>query len=187
MSTITHLTLEEYDRMIRDGVFEREGNRYRAELIRGEILDMAPIGSMHEEVVDRLTEWSFANLRSKRVRIRVQHSIGLPELESAPEPDIVWVRKRDYSQGRPISADVLLVIEVADSSLKFDRETKAELYAATGIEDYWVVNLIDRRIEVRRDPQGGRYGSIECLSDMQEVRPLAFPDIALRPTMLWRD
>ncbi|MCC6126254.1 MAG: Uma2 family endonuclease [Pirellulales bacterium] len=187
MSAITHLTLEEYDRMICDGVFERRLNRYRAELIRGEIIEMAPIGSIHEEVVDRLNEWSILILRSKKVRVRVQNSIGLPELESAPEPDIVWVRKRDYSQGRPTSADVLLVIEVSESSLKFDCGIKAELYASTGIQDYWVVNLIDRRIEVRRDPQDGHYGGIKCFTDMQEVRPLAFPDIALRPAALWRD
>jgi Uma2 family endonuclease len=187
MSTTTHLTLEEYDRMIRAGVFEREGNRYRAELIHGEILEMAPIGSLHEEVVDRLTEWSYANLRSKKVRVRVQNSIGLPELESAPEPDIVWVRKRDYSQGRPTSADVLLVIEVAESSLKYDSEIKAELYASTGIEEYWLVNLIDRRIEVRRQPQSGHYGSVEHFSGVEEVRPLAFPEIAIRPAALWQE
>src|SRR3712207_4046342 len=103
MSTVARLTLAEYDRMVQTGVFD---NR-RIEFIQGELREMSPTGPDHEEVVDLLNEWSPDN-RPPGVRVRVQNSIGLPELESAPEPDVVWVRKRSYRSGRPLPSDVLL-------------------------------------------------------------------------------
>ena len=136
MSTIAHLSLAEYDRMIERGVFD-QGKRRRLEFIRGEIRDMTPIGSMHEVVVDRLNEWSMRNLPEGKVWVRVQNSIGLPSLESAPEPDIAWVARRDYSHGRPTAEDVLLIVEVAESSLAYDCGEKAELYAQAGIADLY--------------------------------------------------
>jgi Uma2 family endonuclease len=184
VSTIARLTLAEYDRMIQSGVFDH-GRRRRLEFIRGEIREMTPIGSPHEEVVDRLPRWSFKNLPEERVRVRVQNSIGLPELESAPEPDIAWVAERNYWRGRPTAADVLLVVEVADSSLPYDRGEKADLYAQAGIVDYWVVSIPGRAIEVHRDPQDGRYRSLETYRGEDEIRPLAMPELALRPVMLW--
>jgi len=185
MSTIARLSLAEYDRMIETGVFDHR-NRQRLEFIRGEIRKMTPIGSMHEVVVDRLAEWSFENVPKGKVWVRVQNSIGLPTLESAPEPDIAWVARRDYSRGRPTAEDVLLVIEVAESSLEYDTGEKAELYAAAGIADYWVINLPDRWIEVRRDPAAGRYRSLQTCSGEEELRPLGIPGLALRPVMLWQ-
>jgi len=184
MSTIARLSLAQYDRMIEHGVFDEEKQR-RIEFIRGEIREMNPIGSMHEVVLDRLTEWSFENLPKRAVWVRVQNSIGFAEFESAPEPDMAWVARRDYSEGRPAAADVLLVVEVAETSLSYDTGEKADLYAAAGIADYWVVNIPDRSIEVRRDPSGGRYRSLETFTGDDEVRPLAAPEIALRPAMLW--
>jgi Uma2 family endonuclease len=184
MSTIAHLSLAEYDRMVAAGVFDC-GRRRRLEFIRGEIREMAPIGSEHEVAVDQLNEWSIRSLPAAKVWVRVQNSIGLPGLESAPEPDIAWVLRRDYSRARPTAADVLLVIEVAESSLEYDCGEKADLYAAAGIADYWIVNLVDRRIEVRRDPVPGGYRSQRAHAGDDEIRPLAAPEIALRPSMLW--
>ena len=186
MSTIARLSLEEYDRMIESGVFDKTTRR-RLEFIKGEIREMTPIGSMHEVVVDRLNEWSLRNLPEGKVWVRVQNSIGLPELESAPEPDIAWVARRDYSQSRPTGADVLLIVEVAHSSLSYDRGEKAALYATAGINDYWVVNLRDGRVEVHRDPSDGKYRSVEPLTGDDEVRPLAMPDMALRPGSLLQE
>jgi Uma2 family endonuclease len=186
VSTIARLSLNEYDRMIEHGVFNEEKRR-RLEFIQGEIREMTPIGSMHEAVLDRLTEWSFENLPKRKVWVRVQESVGLPDVESAPQPDLAWVVRRDYSGGRPEAADVLLIIEVAESSLAYDRGEKADLYAAAGIADYWVVSVGDRSIEVRRDPAGGRYRTLQTHSGDDEIRPLAAPDIGLRPKALWPD
>ncbi len=147
---------------------------------------MTPPGPSHEDVVDRLTEWSFKSLPEGKARTRVQNSIGLPSLASAPQPDIAWVARRDYSRGRPTAADVLLVIEVAESTLAYDCGEKAELYAAAGIADYWVVNLPERSVEVRRDPGGGRYRSLRTYTGDEEVRPLAVPEVVLRPSSLWQ-
>lgn len=184
MSTIAHLSLAEYDRIIAAGVFD-QGRRRRLEFVYGEIREMNPIGSLHEVVVDQLTEWSIRHLAQGKAWVRVQNSIGLPALESAPEPDLAWVARRDYSRARPTAADVLLLIEVAESSLEYDCGEKAALYAAAEIADYWVVNLIDRRIEVRRDPASGRYRSLKVYTGNEEVRPLAAPELALRPATLW--
>jgi len=183
VSTIARLSLEQYDRMIEHGVFGRRG-RERLEFIRGEIREMTPIGPEHEEVVDRLNEWSMEGVRGRNIRVRIQNSIGIPELESAPEPDIAWVIQRDYSQGRPTGTDVLLVIEVSESSLAYDTGEKADLYAAAGVGDYWVVNLVNRWIEVRRDPAAGRYRSLQTYSGQDEIRPLSLAESALRPATL---
>jgi Uma2 family endonuclease len=184
MSVIAHLTLQQYDRMIESGIFDAS-RRQRLELIRGEIRELSPIGPEHEDVVDRLTASSYSIVAAGTIRVRVQNSAGLPSLGSAPEPDIAWVVHRDYSRGRPTPPDVLLIIEVAESSLKYDCGEKAELYAEAGIADYWVVNLPERSIEVRRDPAAGRYRSLQTCQGEQEIRPLALPDVVLRPAALW--
>ncbi len=183
MSTVARLSLQQYDRMIERGVFEGDGRRL--EFIRGEICEMNPPGPWHESVVDALDEWSHESLPRRAVRIRVQNSIGLPELETAPQPDLAWVARRDFRRKRPTANDVLLVIEVSDSTLEYDTGVKADLYAAAGIADYWVVNIPEQCVEVRRDPSGGRYRTLTTFADDQDVRPLAFPDVALRPGELF--
>ncbi len=184
MSTVAHFTLAEYDRMVAAGVFDEPASR-RLELIRGEIREMNPIGPFHEDVVDRLNRWSTRVVPEEEVRVRIQNSVGLIDVGSAPQPDMVWVAERDYSGSRPTSRDVLLLIEVADSSLDYDRGEKAELCAEAGILDYWVANLVDRVVEVRRDPARGRYQSLRVYAGHDEVRPLAKPQIVLRPRVLW--
>lgn len=134
MSMIARLSLDQYDRMIEHGVFERRP-RQRLEPIRGAIREMTPIGPQHEDVVDRLTNWSAGVLPEASIRLRVQNSVGLPGLESAPEPDIAWLVQRDYSQQRPSPGDVLLIVEVTASSLAYDTGEKADLYAAASIGD----------------------------------------------------
>lgn len=183
MSTIVRFSLSEYDRMIAQGVFDLD-RRERLEFIRGEIREMSPIGPEHEDIVDWLNEWS-ARLQLPGVRIRVQESVGLPPLASAPEPDLAWVVRRSYRRARPTAADVLLLVEVAESTLCDDLGEKADLYAEAGIADYWVVNIPDRCIVVHRDPQGGRYREIRAHAGDEELRPLAFRDVVLRPASLW--
>jgi Uma2 family endonuclease len=184
MSTVTHLTIAEYDRMISAGAFDpREQNRL--ELIYGELREMTPIGSEHEVIVDYLAEWSILSLPRGKVRVRVQNSIGIPILDSAPEPDLAWVVRRDYRRGRPTGEDVLLVIEVSESTLRFDLGTKAELYAAADISDYWVVDIAARAIVVHRDPAAGRYRDVRTYRESDDLRPLQVPEISLCPASLW--
>ncbi len=165
--------------MIAEGVFEGGPKRQRIELIDGELRPMSPIGPIHEVIVDALTEWSLTRLPPETVRVRIQNSIGIPELDSAPEPDVVWARRKDYRAGRPQPGDVLLLIEVSDSSLDFDRGEKASRYAAAGIEDYWVINIPDCRVEVFRQPESGAYRSHAVFTAPGEIRPLAFPQVTL--------
>ena len=121
------------------------------------------------------------------MRVRVQNSIGIPKLDTAPEPDIAWVLRSDYSSGRPLGTDVLLIIEVADSSHEYDCGEKAEIYAAAGIADYWVVNIPDECVHVYRQPDRGRYRTLITFSNGDEIHPLAFPEIALPVSLLFGD
>src|SRR5579871_6363252 len=130
MLVVTRFTIADYDRMIAEGKFEGGLNRPRIELIYGELRNMSPIGAPHEEIVDALMEWSVSNVSSRGVRVRIQNSVGIPAHDSAPQPDIAWVTKKSYRTARPDGSDVLLIIEVADSSLKYDLGEKAKLYAA---------------------------------------------------------
>jgi Uma2 family endonuclease len=165
--------------MIADGVFEGPIHRERVELIEGEIRRMSPIGPPHEDVVDLVSLWSFESVPRDTVRVRNQASVGLPELESVPQPDVAWVRARRYSRKRPTSSDVLLIIEVADSSLRYDRGPKARLYATAGIADYWVVDINNCAVHVYRQPAGGVYGTCETFRGTDRVRPHCLPDVEL--------
>ncbi len=184
MSTSTRITLAEYERMIAAGAFEGGLVRPRIELIDGELREMSPINELHSGAVSILTEWSIENRPKEKVWARVQSPIQIPDRESVPEPDIAWVVRKNYS-AHPKPGDILLLIEVAESSLAYDCGEKADLYAGAGITDYWVLNIPDRRAEVFRQPQDGRYASHAVLSVQDEVRPLAFPDVTLRVAMLF--
>ncbi|CAN5758523.1 Uma2 family endonuclease [soil metagenome] len=183
MSTKTRITYDQFDEMIRRGDFAETEDRY--ELLCGEIVVMPLPDPPHEYLVDELAEWSFESLPRRVVRVRVQNTLGIPELDSVTMPDVAWMRRRDYSKQRPLAEDVLLVIEVSDSSLSKDRNKKARLYAQAGISEYWIVNVAGRWLEVRRDPQGDTFQSLETFAPGQEARPLAFPDVDLPVSRLF--
>ncbi len=184
MSTIAHFTLAQGELMAEAGVFDGK-HRQRVELIREEIRQMAPIRSQHCEVVDRLASWRFEHLTPQRVRVRIRGTLRMPALQSAPEPDLLWLVPNDYSQAHPQPEDLLLLIEVAESSLVEDTGEKAQLYAEAGIADYGVVNLIEQSIEVFRDPQAGGYQRRQIHRGEEMVHPPAFPETALRPAVLF--
>ncbi|HEV2971360.1 MAG TPA: Uma2 family endonuclease [Pirellulales bacterium] len=186
MSAIAKLSLKEYERIVATGVFDGK-NRRRLELIRGELREMNPIGPDHCTIVDRLAEWSFDSAPRAKVRVRVQNPLAFETVDSEPEPDIVWAKRKDYAAGHPIADDVLLLIEVAVSSLDNDRGEKSEVYADVGIQEYWIVNVVERTIEVRRDPEGGHYRSVRSFRAGETVQPLAAPNARLSVDSLFAE
>ena len=185
MSTTVRTTYDQFDEMIRRGDFADTDDRY--ELFWGEIRIMPLPLPKHEDVVDELNEWSIQSLPAKTARVRVQNTLGIPALESLTRPDLAWMKTRDYSVQRPLAEDVLLIIEVPDSTLSKDRKTKGKLYAQAGIAEYWIVNLRNRCVEVRRDPEGDLYRTVLTIKRDQEARPLAFPDVVLPISRLFPD
>ena len=184
MSTVAHASLDHFERLIEAGFFEGEFRR-RVELIRGEILDMSPIGSSHSEIVDRLAAWSFKAVADRPIRIRVQNPVRIPANDSEPEPDIAWVVDGNYARRHPQPEDVLLLIEVAENSLPFDQRTKLAVYAEAGIGEYWIVNLLDEQIEVYQDPKGLLYRRKSIYRGDDAVSPLAAPSALLVPSQLF--
>lgn len=179
MSTTVRLTIEQFDQMIAEGAFDNPVRRERIELVDGELRQMSPIGPPHIYAVKFLIRWSCKSFPEEQGDVLIQMSIDLPDFESVLEPDVAWVRNRDYSRNRPAAADVLLVIEVADSSLRYDRGEKAAKYAASGIADYWVVDVPNRVIHVHRLPQAGGFGSCQTYRGSDRISPLSIPAAVL--------
>lgn len=163
------LTRAEYERMGELGFFRGE----RVELIHGTLVRMPPIGPPHASVVDRLNEIFVLGLAG-RARVRIQQPFAVDE-ETEPEPDVLVAPRADYSKDHPKSA--LLVIEVAESSLSYDRATKAALYAAAGVPEYWIVDVAARTIEVRTAPGAEGYARAETFDASRTIAPAAFPEI----------
>ena len=130
---------------------------------------MNPAGPVHEDYIDFLTRWSVSSTEASECVVRVQSSIDLGD--SRPEPDIAWLQPGRYSARRPRPADVLLIIEVADSSLSDDLGEKASLYAEFGITEYWVVDAPGRRIHVHRHSDRERYQDITQFTAEQTIAP----------------
>ena len=147
-----HFNVAEYYRMMEAGILSESDH---VELIDGEVVEMGPIGSRHAACVDRLNK--FFN-KLEEVIVRVQNPIRLDDF-SEPQPDITLLRMRDdfYAERHPAPSDVLLVLEVADSSTEFDRTVKLPLYAQALIPEFWLVNLPDEKIEVFSHPLNGAY------------------------------
>ena len=186
MSTVTKLTLDQYEQMIADGAFAGSP-RSRLELIEGEIREMSPIGPPHSEIVDLLNDWSARLLPITKVRVRVQQPIRLPLQDSEPEPDITWVHKKNYSRHHPEPREVYLLIEVAETSLVFDRNEKSRLYAEAGIAEYWIVDVASREILVYRPLDSAHYHAPQVFDLADEIHPLAFPQVTLPVKMLFED
>ena len=157
--------------MIALGFFHGE----RIELLQGTLLRTPPIGPPHASVVSRLNRLLLVPLVD-RAEVRIQQPLWGHD-ESEPEPDVAIVPLGDYSARHPDRA--LLVIEVADSSLAFDRDTKAPLYAASNVSEYWIVDLAGRAVEVYRDAEGGRYSQIRRYVAGERVSVPTFVDVVI--------
>ena len=165
------LDVHDYERMVLVGILHEQD---RVELIRGEVLDMSPIGQDHEGIVNALTQALVLACQGKAI-VSVQNSIRLDRW-SVPQPDFAVFRYREdfYLEGRrPMPTDALLLIEVADSSLQYDRKVKLPLYAAAGIPESWIVDLQQRVVDAYTQPEGGRYTGEATYKggDLQGRRP----------------
>ena len=172
------LDVDTYYRMAELGLLKPDE---RVELIDGEIFDMAPIGQDHEASVIGLTH-GLVLACGDRALVSTQNSVRMAPW-SAPQPDFAVLRYREdfYRTGeRAGPGDVLLVIEVADSSLRFDRTVKLPLYASAGIPEYWIVNLKDRVLTAYREPSGDTYGVVSDHAATETIALAADPQIAIR-------
>ncbi len=175
-------SVAEYERMVFSGVLEED---LSIELIRGEIVDKMPTGQQHSWAIPTLMRLFVMQLGARCCYLS-QSSLRLKD--SLPEPDFVLLKPRGDEYALPPSAsaaDALLVIEVADTSIATDRKSKQELYAENGIPEYWIINLVDRTLEVYRQPQAKGYTEIRVLRDAETMAPLAFPDFVLTAQQLF--
>ena len=169
-------TRAEYHRMAEAGILHEDSP---VELIEGEILEMSPIGRKHKSAVDRLAAIFFEKL-GRRAIVRVQSSIVLDE-RSEPEPDIALLHPRQdfYADADESPADVLLVVEVADSSEGYDRQIKAPLYARHGIPELWIANLNRDQVAVYRDPTPDGYATTRVARRGESISSLVFPELTV--------
>jgi Uma2 family endonuclease len=168
-------TVAQYRQMIATGVL-REGDR--VELIEGEILEMAAIGSKHAAQVRRLNRL-FSRRFGDDVLVGVQNPVELGP-RSEPEPDVALLRWQAdfYETGHPQSSDIFLVIEVADCTAEFDRKVKAPLYARNGIVEYWLIDLNAEAIVVYRQPASEGYRQIETMQRGQTICAIGLANAA---------
>lgn len=170
-------TSAEYHQLAEVGILAPDA---RVELIDGVIVEMSPIGRRRLVCVDRLSKWVNQQLRDAGI-VRTQGSVVLRDGRE-PEPDIAFLRYReDFSLESPgASADILLIVEVADSSLEYDRRTKAPLYARHGVPELWIAGLTREFLLIHRDPSPLGYTSTQTLRAEEQVSPLAFPELTTR-------
>jgi Uma2 family endonuclease len=170
--TLRKWTVKEYHKLGEMGFFHPEE---RVELLSGNIIKMSAKGTAHTSATRR-TASVLRDLLGNQAAIYTQDPIALDD-NSEPEPDIAVVRidPFDYATHHPTPSEVYLIIEVADSSLTFDREIKAKIYARSGIADYWVVNVGDRQLQVFREPSENGYQSEVILAETASISPIEFP------------
>ena len=165
---------EEYHRMGEVGILKRGDH---VELIRGDIIEMSPIGRRHQAFVDNLSQLLILRIAGRAI-VSVQNPVVLAD-DTEPEPDLKILRRRSvpYKELEAHGDDVLLIIEVAETSLSYDRSTKLRLYAETGIPEYWVVDCAAESVEVHRSPDAGGYRDVSRFTGSASISPLAFPDV----------
>lgn len=174
--TPTRISTNRYQMMVAAGVL---GKYDRVELIEGDMLEMAPIGTKHSAITSRLHEL-FVLAVSRSATIVSGGPVNLGEF-SEPQPDLMLLKRRaDFYSGKiPESADVLLLIEVSDSSLSFDQSVKLDLYARYGVAEYWVVDVEGERVVTYHEPTAKGYLCKAEFAAADVVAPQAFPDVRI--------
>ncbi|ACK71810.1 protein of unknown function DUF820 [Gloeothece citriformis PCC 7424] len=168
-------SLEEYHQMIQAGILALR----RVELVDGFIVEMPPEGTEHSYYGQTLAD-RFRLLLANQALVRENKPITL-STNSEPEPDIAIVKlpATTYLTHHPYGEDIYLLIEVSKSTLGFDRSVKKKVYATEGIQDYWIVDLVNKQLKVYRSPSEGDYQIITTLNTDSIISPLAFPDITI--------
>ena len=170
------ITVAEYHQMAEAGILAADE---QVELLAGHIIQKMPKGPAHSAFCKRIEKLLERSL-GERILVRLQDPIQLNPL-SEPEPDIAIVQPRDdfYEVAHLIPEQVYWLIEIADTTIKRDLGLKAELYAAAGVKDYWVLNLATQQLHIFREPQADGYQRQTILQNQQTVSPLQFPDIVV--------
>lgn len=170
------LSVDEYHRMAEAGVLAPDA---RVELIDGEVVDMATIGTRHASAVKRLIQLLSAAAGGQAI-VAAQDPLRLGD-RSEVQPDLMLLRPREdfYASAHPQAADVLLLIEVSDSTARVDREVKVPLYARHGVIEVWIVDLDERAMRFYRRPAGGAYADTSATPTPGAVEPLALPGVRI--------
>jgi len=170
-------TATEYHRMAEAGILAEDD---RVELIEGEIIATSPIGPRHAACVKKIAGWIRDLLSGTPVVVGVQDPVRLSD-DSEPQPDLSIVRTRDdfYAAGHPGPEDILLLIEVADASVIYDRNTKLPLYARSGVREVWLIDLVTNTVEVRSSPSGSGYLRTQRFGRGPTVISTELPDLRM--------
>ena len=183
MPTRRRLNADNFLNMVRSGILDADD---RIELIEGDLIDMAPIGTEHASLTDWFTQQLVLAIGSQGI-VRIQSSLFLDQ-QSQPQPDVQVLQARPdyYRKAHPCAADVLLLIEIADSTARFDRGVKVPLYARHGVVEVWLVDLTRRCVEVYRDPQpaNGEYRQMTIHRQGQLV-PQDLPQVSITVEQLF--
>ena len=174
-------TVDDFYKMADSGILARGE---RVELIEGEIIEMSPVGSRHAASVKRLIQFLSAALGDRAV-LGAQDPVRLDDF-SEPEPDVSVLRPRAdfYAENHPGLEDIFLLVEVSDSSLSFDRDVKLPVYAAAGVPEVWVVNLVDSVLEVHTTPERGGYADVRHLHPGETVAAKEISGLELQVTSI---
>lgn len=175
MSTTLQLSVDQYERMIARGAFDGLGKR--VELISGELREMNPAGPVHDDYTDYLLNWSAPAIAAGQVRARCRMGVRIDD--HMPEPDFVLLKPSRYGRRRPVAADVLLVVEVADSSLLYDLGEKARLYGQGNVVEYWVIDVDGTRLHRHLNPSTTGYERIDLFERSAKLSPTCTPDLTL--------
>jgi Uma2 family endonuclease len=170
------LDVDEYHRLAEAGIL---GEDDRVELIEGELIQMSPIGSPHAGTVNALTQLLVTAVGGRAI-VAVQNPVRLDD-RSEPQPDFALLRPRadHYRGATPTPADVLLLVEVADTSGRYDRAVKLPLYARHAIPEVWIVDVESRAIEVHREPEGQSYQKVSRPGRDDMLSPALLPEVRL--------
>ena len=169
-------TVDEYHRMGEAGIFSVNEH---LELIEGEILKRKPITSRHAACVMR-SNATFSNVLGDLAIISVHNPVVLNEF-SEPEPDLAILKWRDdfYSQFHPGPADILLVIEIAETSVAYEREVKLPVYAGSGVQEVWLTDIPAETVTAHTEPANGVYRTVRTYQRSDSITPLHFPDLSI--------